>query len=188
MLKRVALALLLVVGLVATSTAQDADKKGKKQMERAVKNTANQLMKFYGPAKLTDEQKEKAMEVIKTHAKKLMELRKAQDGLLTDEQKAARKEAMAKAKKDGLKGQKMTAAAFKAMNLSDEEKKKFDEARKSVTDHMNKMKEAINANLSEDQLASIKKKGGKKGKGKGKGKKESDAATQEVSLKLPNMT
>ena len=196
MLKRVVLAMLLVVGLVATTNAQDADKKTKKQMERAVKNTAGQMMKFYGPAKLTDEQKEKAMGVIKSHMKELVELRKAQDKLLTDEQKEARKEAMAKAKKDGLKGQKMFQAAFKAMGLSDEEKKEFDKAKKKINEHMNKMKEEINKSLSEDQLGMLKKKGGKKGKKGGKGKKagkkskddKADGGSQEVSLKLPNMT
>ncbi|MEL7496503.1 MAG: hypothetical protein AAFN77_02765 [Planctomycetota bacterium] len=192
-LKKVMLAFAMMLGLVATSFAQDADKKQDKQLERVVKNTAGQLMKFYAPAKLTDEQKKSAMAVIKTHAKKIMELRKAQDKLLSDEQKKARKEAIAKAKEEGVKGQKMFEVGFKAMELSEEEKKAFDKARKSSTELMTKIKSEINKELTEEQVASLKKGKGKKGGQKGKkGKKKKDAdgdgKTQTVSLKLPNMT
>lgn len=194
--KKALLALALIVGLTATSFAQDTDKKMKKQLERVAKSTAGQLMKFYEPAKLTDEQKESAMAVIKKHAKKIMEARKAQDGVLTADQKTARKEAIAAAKKEGVKGNKVFKAGFDAMKLSEEEAKKFDEARKKVGEVMDGIKKAINEELTDEQKKAVMSKG-KKGKGKGKGKKgkgkdkkEDGAAgkTQTVSVKLPSMT
>lgn len=188
-LKSTLFALALMLGLVASSMAQDTDKRKEKQFERATKNTSKQLMKYYGPAKLTDEQKEKATEVIEKHVKKLVELRRAQEGLLSADQRKMRKEAVTKAKADGLKGQKMAAAGFKAMGLTEDEKKEFDKAKKAVNSHLAALRSEINKNLSEDQVASLKKRKGKQGQGKrGKKKPDGDGSLQLVSVKLPGMT
>lgn len=188
-LKSTLFAFALMMGLVASSMAQDADKKKEKQLERATKNTSKQLMKYYGPAKLTDEQKEQATEVIEKHVAKLVKLRRAQEGLLSAEQKKTRKAAVAKAKEDGLKGQKMYAAGFKAMGLSEDDKKEFDDAKKAVNTHLAAIRAEINKNLSEDQVASLKKRKGKQGQGKrDKKKQDGGGDVQLVSLKLPAMT
>jgi len=182
----------LAIALFATSSlvAQDVDKKAKKALERATKSATTQMMKQFEKASLTDDQKSKATAIVEKHVKSLMEARKAQDALLSDEQKEKRKAAVAKAKAAGKKGQAMTKAGFEAMGLSDETLKKYNAAKKKVNEVNGKMKAAIMALLSDEQKAAMPK-ARAKGKGKGKGKpkkKDGDGETQTVSLKLPNMT
>ena len=178
---KVLLSLTLALVVSVTCFAQDNDKKAKKANERAVKNTTTQMMKFFAKANLTDEQKEKATAVITKHVGDLMAARKAQDSMLTAEQKKARTEAIAKAKKDGAKGGKLAAVGTKALGLSEEDMKKYNAAKKKVNDINMKMREAIMAMLSDEQKAALPKRGGaKKGAKKGgkkggkKGKKKAD--------------
>ncbi len=172
------LALALVVS--AACFAQDADKKkdgkGKKADERALKNTTDQMMKFFAKANLTEEQQEKAKEVIAKHVKDLVAARKAQDAMLTDDQKKSRTEAMAKAKEEGVKGNKLAAAGTKALGLSEEEMKKYNAAKKKVNEVNTKMKEAIMAMLTDEQKEAMPKPkaGGKKAGKKGKKKDKDD--------------
>lgn len=188
------LAFAMLLGLVASTLAQDGKVKNEKQIERVAKGTAKQLMTFYKSAELTEEQTEKAMAIIKEFAPKIIELKAAQDKMLNDEQKQARKEAREAATKEGLKGPKLNEAGMKALNLSDEQMKAFQEAGKKVSALNGEIKKAINKTLTEEQIAKLPK-SDNKNKGKGKGKKKEgkegdgkDGDTQNVSLKLPNMT
>ena len=160
------LAVALMLGLTVTAFGQNQEGRMKKAQERALKNMSTQLMKGFAAAKLTDEQKEKATAVLKEHLPKLMEARKAQDSILTDEQKEARKAAVAKAKEEGLKGAKMTQAGLKAMELSEEQVAKFDAAKKHFAEIMGKVKSKVTSMLNEEQQAAMKT--AAKGKGKGK--------------------
>lgn len=183
---RVLFSLALAFVVTATCVAQDADKKkGKKATDRAIKNTTSQMMKAFAKVELTEEQQAKAKAIIEKHIGSLIEARKAQDGILTDDQKKARTEAIAKAKEDGTKGAKLAAVGTKAMGLSKEDAKKYSDAKKKVTATTAKIKGAIMELLTDEQKAAMP----KRGKGK-KGKKKKDGAdkTQTVSLKLPGMT
>ncbi len=173
------LALIFAANCMAQDETKTSRPQAKKAIERAVKSTMTQMMKAFEAAKLTDEQKEKAQVVVAKLVPKIVEARDAQNNLLTEEQKAKRKAALAKAKEEGVKGKKVAASAIKAMELSDEELKKFNEANKKVTQASAKVKEAIMELLTDEQKASMptpktNKAGGKAG-GKGKKKKDNDA-------------
>lgn len=182
----------LAIALFATTSlvAQDVDKKAKKAIERATKNVTNQMMKHFAKAELTDDQKTKATAVVEKHVKSYMEAKKAQDDLLTADQKTKRKTAMAKLKEEGVKKQELYKKAHAAMELNEETQKKFDAAKKKVNGISTGMKNEITALLTDEQKAAMPKKG--KGKGKGKKKKnngdKAQKGDQTVSLKLPNMT
>lgn len=188
---KVALGLMLALLVTATCVAQDTDKKqdakAKRATERAIKNTTAQMMKTFSKANLTDEQKEQAAAVIKKHVGSLIKARQAQDALLTDEQKKNRTEAMAKAKEEGAKRNKLNAAGTKAMGLTKEEMKKYNAAKKQVTQVTAKMKEAITALLTDEQKALMPKRGNRRGKKKQDGADKAADKTQTVSLKLPGM-
>lgn len=189
---KVALGLMLALLVTATCVAQDTDKKqdakAKKATERAIKNTTAQMMKAFSKANLTDEQKEKAAAVVKKHVPSLIKARKAQEALLTDEQKKNRTEAMAKAKEEGTKGNKLNAVGTKAMALTKEEMKKYNAAKKQVNKVTANMKEAITALLTDEQKALMPKRGNRQGKKKKDGADKEAGKTQTVSLKLPGMT
>jgi hypothetical protein len=175
------LAFLVAANCMAQDETKTSNPRAKKATERAIKNTTTQMMKAFEKANLTDEQKQKAQEIIAKHAPKVMAARKAQDSLLSDEQKAKRKEAIAKAKEDGTKGNKSAAAGIKAMGLSDEELKKFSAAKKKVTEANGKIKVAIMALLTKEQKTSMpapkrKKGAAKKGGAKKSGGKKKDKA------------
>ena len=164
---KILFSLTLAFLVAANCMAQDETKtsnRAKKATERAIKNTTTQMMKAFEKANLTDEQKEKAQEIIAKHVPDVMAARKAQDSLLSDEQKAKRKEAIAKAKEDGAKGAKTAAAGIEAMGLSEEELKEFTAAKKKVTLANAKIKDAIMALLTKEQMVAMPAKKGKKGK------------------------
>ena len=185
------LCLALTLCIAATGVAQDEKKT--KAKDKAVKSTTAQMMKAFEKAKLTDEQKGKATAIIEKHIDSLMEARKAQDAMLSKEQRQKRAAAVKKLKEEGVKGNQLWAKAMESVGLSEEEQKKYDEAKKKVGEVTAKMRMAITGLLTDEQKAALPKKG-KGGKGKGKGKKKSDGdakpkgGTQSVSLKLPGMT
>lgn len=185
---KVLFCLMLALTVTTTGFAQDNDKKkarAKKAMDRAVKNTTTQMMKTFSKADLSDEQKEKAKAIIEKHIGDLIKARKAQDGLLTAEQKKARTEAIAKAKEEGTKGNKLAAIGTKAMGLSEEELKKFTEAKKSVNQATGKIRNAIMELLTDEQKATLPKRKGKRGKKKKDGADKDSSKL--VALTLPEM-
>jgi hypothetical protein len=185
-LRKVMFSLVLTCLVAANCVAQDESPKAKKAAERAVANLTKQTMKQFAAAKLTDEQKEKAAAIVKKHVGAVTEARKAQDSILTDDQKKSRTEAIAKAKKDGVKGNKVYAMGVKAMGLSEEEQKKYDKAKKKFQEVQGKMKSALMEILTDEQKAAMPKRG--KGNKKKKKNDKATSSTQTVSLKLPGMT
>ena len=179
----------LVLGFLVSAScfAQDATK-AEKRKAKAVKNTTKQMMKQFSAAELTDEQKEKATALVEKHIVAMMEARKAQEDLLSDEQKEKRKAGIAKAKEDGVKGNKVFAAGIEAMELGEDKLKEFNACRKKQAEITDKVKSGIKELLTEEQLAALPKKGNRKGKGKNKKDATTEGETQTVSLKLPGMT
>jgi hypothetical protein len=192
-LSKVLFSLTLMLLVAANCVAQDDAKaaKKKKAMDRAVANATKQIMKSFGKVELTEEQQTKAKEIVTTHIAKLQEAKKAQDGLLSDDQKAKRKEGIAAAKEEGVKGNKVWAAGVKAMGLNEEEQKAYDAAKKKVNEVNAAIKKEVMGLLTDEQKAALPKKGkkgGKKKMKKGDDAEEGDGKTQTVSLKLPGMT
>lgn len=100
---------------------------------------------------LTAEQQTKLDEIKKEQGPKLAELTKKLDSVLTDEQKAARKEAMAKAKADGKKGKEAAAAVDEALKLTDEQKKQRAEIQPELAKLQLSVKEQIHGLLTDEQ-------------------------------------
>lgn len=100
---------------------------------------------------LTAEQQAKLDEIKKEQGPKLAELTKKLDSVLTDEQKTARKEAMAKAKADGKKGKEATAAVDEAMKLTEEQKKQRAEIQPEIAKLQLSVKEQIHGLLTDEQ-------------------------------------
>jgi hypothetical protein len=192
-IQRVLFSLMLAFLVSANCLAQDektetSSPKATKAKARAIKATTTQLLKAFGAANLTDEQKEKAAALVEKHIQGVLDARAAEGSFLTAAQKKARTDAIAKAKKDGVKGKKVAAAAVAAMGLSEEQLAEYNAVKKNVNAAQNKIKDAITALLTDEQETSLSK------KGKGGKKKDGVAATtgngktQKVSLKLPGMT
>jgi len=91
-------------------------------------------------------------------------LTKKIDSLLTDEQKAARKEAAAKAKAEGKKGKEAAAAIDEALKLTDDQKKLRAEVQPELAKLQKSIKEQIHGLLTEEQKAHYKVPKGKKAK------------------------
>lgn len=167
------LACLVCANCLAQDETKTSNPKATKAKAKAVKTLTTQLMKAFSAANLTDEQKTKAAALIEKHIGGVMEARKAEASLLTDEQKKARTAAMAKAKEDGLKGAEMNKAVTAALGLSEEKLKELSAAKKKITAAQNKIKNAITGLLTDEQKAAMPKKGkgGKKKKADGEKKK-----------------
>ncbi len=71
--------------------------------------------------------------------------------MLTDDQKAARKEATAKAKADGLKPKDITVAGTDAMKLTPDQKKERDEIQPDLDKVRASIKEQIHSILTDEQ-------------------------------------
>ena len=192
---RLVLGLALALCFATVGVAQDdapAKKKGAdKAKSQALKSTTAQMMKAFTPAKLTEEQKEKATAIIEKHIDSLLAARKVAADMLTKDQKKTKREAAKKAKEDGLKGPKAAEAVDVALGLPEEKLAEYKAALKKPQEVTAKIKAAITELLTDDQKAAMPKRGkGKKAKGgkKKKDKAESDGNLQTVALKLPNMT
>ena len=136
---------------------------------------------------LTDEQKVGLEAVSKEMKAPVMEARKAMNDLLTDEQKAARKEAMAEAKKAGKKPQEAQKAVEEAMKLTDEQQEKMAKLKVKQAEIQKQIREKVMAILTPEQRKAVEEKmkkahgprakqgGDKKPRGQGKAKKEGAA-------------
>ena len=94
---------------------------------------------------LTDEQKAKVKELRKEYEPKF---REAADSVLTADQKKARNDAVKAAKDAGKKGPEVLKAAKAAVNLTDEQRAKVQEATKSLGKDL---REKIKAILTPEQ-------------------------------------
>lgn len=139
---------LMLSMLASVGSAQEAKGKGKKKDAAAGGQQVFQLPK---EITLTDDQQTKLEALKKEHSPKLAELAKKLDDGITDDQKKARREAIAKAKADGKKGKEAQAEIEAALNLTDEQKKKRAETQPEMAKLQLSIKEQIHALLTDDQ-------------------------------------
>lgn len=100
---------------------------------------------------LTSEQQDKLDAIKKEQAPKVAELMKKTSMILSDEQKAGRKEAAAKAKADGKKGKEATAYVEEAIKLTDDQRKQRTELRSELATLRNTIKGQIYDFLTTEQ-------------------------------------
>jgi Skp family chaperone for outer membrane proteins len=147
-----------LMGLVAVGFAQQDKKKGAKN------DPTSKLRKAVADSDLGADVKEKIGKIIDENAGKLKELQAKVDAVLTDDQKAARKAAQKAAKDAGKKGAEAAAEVTAALKLTDEQKKKMDEAQKALDAARGDMNKAIAALVTDEQAQSLGVKKGKKKK------------------------
>jgi hypothetical protein len=148
-----------LMGLVAVGFAQNENKKKKGGNDPTAK-----LRTKVQESDLGADLKEKVVKIIDEHAGKLKELQAKVDATLTEEQRAAKKQAAKAAKDAGRKGKAAQDEAFAAMKLTDDQKKKYDEANSALNAATAEMNKAVAAVVSEEQAQAL----GVKGKGKKK--------------------
>lgn len=160
------ISLLSVVALLVFALSvhlQAADEVAKKPRKKAAgTDVIGQLEKKIADLELSDEQRDKAKQVLADFKPKFEELKSTDTGL-TAEQKKAQKEAAAKAKADGQKGKARKEAIEAAVNLSDEQKKSQAESAEKLKDLQVKLKTALTGVLPADQVEKLNL-GGKKTK------------------------
>lgn len=150
-----------LMGLVAVGFAQKENKKGK------AKGPTTELRDKLASADLGADLTEKVKKIIDENEPKLKELQGKVDAVLTDEQKAARRDAQKAARQAGKKGKEAQDEVNAALKLTAEQQKKMDEAQKELGAARGEMNKAIAALLTDEQQEKL----GVKAKGKGKKKK-----------------
>lgn len=130
-LLKISLGILVIIAAyisaaAAAETQGDMPKKSSDGAPRkAVDGTQHRYFAIPKEIQLTTEQTATLDEIKQKLAPKIVELTGKQHGLLSKEQKAARDDAIAKAKLEGLKGKARTAAINEATNLSEDQKKQL---------------------------------------------------------------
>jgi hypothetical protein len=152
-----------LMGLVAVGFAQNENRKKKGQAKGPTTELRNKLASAELGADLT----EKVKKIIDENEPKLKELQGKVDAVLTDEQKAARRDAQKAARQAGKKGKEAQDEVNAALKLTADQQKKMDEAQKELNAARGEMNKAIAALLTDEQQEKL----GVKAKGKGKKKK-----------------
>ena len=150
-----------LMGLVTIGFAQNEAQKGKKKGAKA--DPTSKLRAKVSESTLGPDLKEKVTKIIDEHAPKLKEAQAKVDAVLTDEQRRDRKAAQKAAKDAGKKGKAAQVEINAAVKLTDEQKKKMDEATEALNAARSEMNKEISALLTEDQRRGLGLGGGKKG-------------------------
>ena len=152
---------LLFVGLVlaVASPSPAADEKKEKKRQP---NLANQTLKRFAKAELTDEQQVKVKALAAEHGPKLAAVRKK--AALSAEQKAARSKALKDNKAAGKKGKEARVAVEAAAKLSDDQKAAMAELRKANRAFNAKIVALLSPEQKQKQGIKAPKKGQKKKK------------------------
>jgi Spy/CpxP family protein refolding chaperone len=132
-MRTVRVLLILAVALMFARPlfAQDQPQEHKARGDRAARGGGGDMfVRLLGDLNLTDEQKTKVKDLAAKYG---------QDSVLTDEQKKARDEAVAAAKKDGKTGRDLLKAGRDAVKLTDEQKAKRTENFKTLMDEVKKV-------------------------------------------------
>jgi hypothetical protein len=145
-----------LMGLVAVGFAQNENKKKNRN------DPTGKLRKTVADSDLGADLKEKVVKIIDEHAGKLKELQAKRDAVPTAEQLAAKKAAAKAATDAGRKGKAAQEEGFAAMKLTDEQKKKYDEANSALNAATAEMNKAIAAIVSDEQAQALGVKGKKK--------------------------
>lgn len=171
---------LLAVALILTASmnlqAQEEKKKQKKGNIPTEATILEQTFKSIQKAEITAEQETAIKGLVKELAPKILEAQAKSGAVLTNDQKKVRNEALKKAREEGLKGKAIQEAVSAALNLSEEDAKKFKEAQAAVEQLNKELKEKVMALLTEEQRSKLGAKPKANGEGKGKNKKEKENA------------
>ena len=146
-----------LMGLVAVGFAQQEKKK-----KGGGNDPTAKLRTKVQESDLGADLKEKVVKVIDEHAGKLKDLQAKVNATLTDEQRAAKKAAQKAAGDAGRKGKAAQEEAFAAMKLTDEQKKKYDEANSALQAATAELNKAVAALVSDEQAQALGVKGKKK--------------------------
>jgi Spy/CpxP family protein refolding chaperone len=186
MLKR-SLVVLMPVLLLTISLplmAQEKAKRAKRKQagERAGRQVQVLPQQLLQGLELTAEQQAKLDSIAKEMRGPVQEARTAANSILTDEQKAARKEALAAAKEAGKKPREAQKAVEAALRLTEEQQAKMAKAKESLAAIQNQIREKVMEVLTPEQRKAIEEKM-KKARGdrvkKGKGAKAKKPASKE---------
>lgn len=175
-----ALCLCLTAALLTAGTSFAADKEAKAAAKANRKRFTAQQFLPKG-MELNEEQNKKVEEIEKELGPKLESAAKAARDVLTKEQHQAGRDAAKAAKDAGLKKQEAKAAVEKAVAMTDEQKKKQEEADKALAAVRFEITERIKALLTNEQLAKL-------NEAKGKGKTKTDAAKTDSAKTAPAKT
>jgi Spy/CpxP family protein refolding chaperone len=155
----VSMALALIASLVIVGNLSAAEEKRGPEGRRP----GGPMMEQWDMLKevsLTDDQKVKVEEVKKEYGPKLKEARQKMDGILTEDQKKARTEAMKAARAAGKDRQEARKEVEAAVKLTDDQKAKMAEAKKGVDTLRKEAREKILALLTPEQKEQLKKERG----------------------------
>ena len=136
-----------------TSMPNKGAAKSAKTGKKGADGSKNRVFTIPKEISLTSEQQTKLDEIKKEQGPKILELTTKLSAVLTDEQKAARKKAAAKAKEDGMTGKAATAIIDEAVNLTDEQKKQQAEMLPELAKLRLSIKEQIHSLLTDEQKA-----------------------------------
>ena len=147
---RAAVSVGMIVAVGISANAAEAAKDGKEKT-KGPDATRNPVFTIPTEITLTPEQQTKLDEIKAEQAPRIVALNKKLDAVLTDDQKAARKDATAKAKADGKKGKEAAAAIDEALKLTDDQMKVKKEVQLEMATLQRSIKEEINAFLTDEQ-------------------------------------
>ncbi|MFO0869078.1 MAG: hypothetical protein U0935_08990 [Pirellulales bacterium] len=162
---------ILVACPVLAQDGKEKKKKGKGggQTPQAVAALQKQL----DTLDLSDEQKTKIKDVVGQFTTRLVDAQKKLGAIVSPEARKASAEALQKAKAEGKKGKELRDAAAAALNLSVDDRAKYDAAQKELNAVVADFRQAVAAVLTEEQKAKAGLNAPAKGKGKGKAKANS---------------
>jgi Spy/CpxP family protein refolding chaperone len=123
-------ALVLALSLVFAADASAQRRERRRDRQGGQPNFSRVDMMVMGLT-LTEDQKAKVAELKKEYDPKFKENMTKADGVLTDDQKKARREAVEKARADGKSRKEVRDAAEAAVKLTPEQKTKLDELKKA---------------------------------------------------------
>jgi len=157
MLKAVSTVLVLALSLVFVADLSAAKRERRREGRQGGQPEFSRVDMMVRGLTLTDEQKTKVAELKKEYDPKFKENRTKFESILTDDQKKARKEAADKARVDGKKGKEVWDASLAAVKLTDEQKAKMDEAKKTMEALEKELHEKVKAMLTPEQQEQMKK-------------------------------
>ncbi len=142
-----------IVGVTVLFASVDTARADGAEKRKISEGTNLRVFSIPKEISLSSEQKAQLDEIKKEQGPKFAELSTKLKSVLTEEQKAARKEALAKAKADGVSRKMRSAAVQDALKLTDEQKKLKSELQPELTSLRRSIKRKIYDLLTDEQKA-----------------------------------
>ena len=164
----------LLLAISLPLTAQEKAKRGKKKQagERTGRQVQVLPQQLLEGLELTAEQQAKLETITKEMRGSMQEARMASNQILTDEQKVARKEALAAAKEAGKKPREAQKAVEAALKLTEEQQAQMAKAKEKLAAIQKQIRDKVMEVLTPEQRKAVQEKmkkarggGTKKGKG-----------------------